>query len=110
MATIAAAEAETEPLWKTTSSEDLQAAIVRLPEGLRTPLLLAIFERVSHRAIAERMSISTLAVTMRLFRAKRTLKRILEEQRAQRAVQGGAAAPDQGQPAARSARGARGDQ
>jgi RNA polymerase sigma-70 factor (ECF subfamily) len=76
---IVVAEAEAEPEWADTGDAELKAAIARLPVGLRTPLLLAYFERLPHKRIAERMSITTLAVTMRLFKAKRKLKSLITE-------------------------------
>ena len=57
--------------------EQLQQAIERLPEAERTPLLLFHFKRLSHKEIATAMGLSSLAVTMRLFRARRKLRAML---------------------------------
>ena len=57
--------------------EELRRAIERLPESERTPLLLFHFRRLSHKEIASVMGISALAVTMRLFKARRKLRTML---------------------------------
>jgi len=58
-------------------SERLRAAINRLPLGLRQALTLAL-EDLTHREIAEILGINENAVAVRLHRARKELKRLLE--------------------------------
>jgi RNA polymerase sigma-70 factor, ECF subfamily len=74
---VVPAEPEPLPASERTSLADLQEAISRLPASLRTPLLLAFFEGMPHREIAQRMSITTGAVALRIHKAKRRLERQL---------------------------------
>lgn len=74
---VAPAEPEPLPASERTSLADLQEAISGLPASLRTPLLLAYFEGLPHREIAQRMSITTGAVALRIHKAKRRLERQL---------------------------------
>ena len=53
--------------------EQLDAAIVSLPVTLREPLILCVFENLSHRETAQLLGISEKAVETRLYRAKREL-------------------------------------
>lgn len=78
---VSAPEPEDLPPWADYTDDHLQDAIARLPESYRTPLLLAYFEGLSHKAIAARLGCTSLAVTMRLFKAKRRLKGLLEQTR-----------------------------
>lgn len=52
----------------------LEHAISRLPEGLRTPLILASIEGLALAEIGEIMGISAKAVEVRIYRARRSLK------------------------------------
>lgn len=49
----------------------LESAIARLPEGLRTPLLLSAVEGMAHSEIAEVMGLSVKGVEMRIYRARK---------------------------------------
>lgn len=51
----------------------LDAAIVSLPVTLREPLILCVFENLSHRETAQLLGVSEKAVETRLYRAKREL-------------------------------------
>jgi RNA polymerase sigma-70 factor (ECF subfamily) len=53
--------------------QQLDAAIVSLPVSLREPLLLSVFENLSHRETAQLLGVSEKAVETRLYRAKREL-------------------------------------
>jgi RNA polymerase sigma-70 factor (ECF subfamily) len=53
--------------------QQLDAAIVSLPVTLREPLILCVFENLSHRETAQLLGISEKAVETRLYRAKREL-------------------------------------
>ena len=53
-------------------------AIARLPDNQRTVLILAKFEGLSYRQIADTLNISEGAVESRLFRAMRNLSRAQE--------------------------------
>jgi RNA polymerase sigma factor CnrH len=53
--------------------QQLDAAIVSLPVTLREPLILCVFENLSHREAAQLLGISEKAVETRLYRAKREL-------------------------------------
>jgi len=79
-------EAEVASPSSAATPEELRQAITLLPESLRTPLLLFHFERMSHRQISEAMKISTLAVAMRLFKARRKLRVVLLQVLAQRGL------------------------
>ena len=48
--------------------------IKSLPEGLRTPLLLAAMEGLSHEEIGTVMGLSAKAVEVRIYRARKALK------------------------------------
>jgi RNA polymerase sigma-70 factor (ECF subfamily) len=49
-------------------------AVSRLPEDLRTPLLLSEYEGLSHAEIGEVLKCSAKAVEMRLYRARQQLR------------------------------------
>jgi RNA polymerase sigma factor CnrH len=51
----------------------LDAAIVSLPVALREPLILCVFENLSHREAALLLGVSEKAIETRLYRAKREL-------------------------------------
>ena len=65
------AAADPEPL----DGQQLQAAIDRLPDEQRLPLLMFYFEKLSYRQIAEALDIPTGTVMSRLARAKDRLRR-----------------------------------
>jgi RNA polymerase sigma factor (sigma-70 family) len=52
----------------------VRAAIARLPEELRTPLLLAEYEERSHQEIAAILNCTPKAVEMRIYRARQQLR------------------------------------
>jgi RNA polymerase sigma-70 factor (ECF subfamily) len=56
----------------------LEKAIAELPEGCRAVLLLCRIEQLSHKAIAERLSIAVSTVEKQHARALRLLRRALE--------------------------------
>jgi RNA polymerase sigma-70 factor, ECF subfamily len=62
-------------------AEVLQAAILALPLEFREVLLLADVENMSYREIAEAVSIPVGTVTSRLTRARRKVRRAIEERR-----------------------------
>lgn len=59
--------------------EELQAALLALPEEYRTPLILFYFEEFSYKEIAEQMGTPIGTVMSRLARAKSYLRRRLAE-------------------------------
>ena len=76
------------PEHKPTPSETLQAAeragavrhaVANLPEELRTPLVLAEYEELSHAEIAAILDCSPKAVEMRIYRARQQLRSELEK-------------------------------
>jgi RNA polymerase sigma-70 factor (ECF subfamily) len=52
----------------------VRAAVARLPEDLRTPLILAEYEDRSYQEIATLLQCSAKAVEMRLYRARQRLR------------------------------------
>ena len=54
--------------------ERLQQALIELPEGFRTPVILFYFEDMSYRDIAEQMDLPIGTVMSRLARAKTHLR------------------------------------
>lgn len=54
--------------------EQVQTALMELPEGFRTPVILFYFEEMSYRDIAEQMDLPIGTVMSRLARAKAHLK------------------------------------
>lgn len=58
---------------------DLQAAIQKLPENLRSPLLFYYFDGQSTKNIAAALETGQAAVHTRLSRARRELRRLLTE-------------------------------
>jgi RNA polymerase sigma-70 factor (ECF subfamily) len=55
-------------------TEAVRKAVGRLPEELRTPLILSEYEELSHAEIAEILECSTKAVETRLYRARMQLR------------------------------------
>jgi RNA polymerase sigma factor (sigma-70 family) len=55
----------------------LDNAIAALPSNLKEPLLLSLTENMSHRDVAEALGITTKAVEVRIYRAKRALSEAL---------------------------------
>jgi RNA polymerase sigma-70 factor (ECF subfamily) len=64
-------------LQATESANAVRQAIARLPEKLRTPLLLSEYEELSCAEIAGILDCSAKAVETRLYRARKELKSIL---------------------------------
>ena len=58
----------------------LHAAIRALPESLRTPLLLKYMEGLTEKEVAEALRLPLSAVKNRLFRARRKLQAMLNEE------------------------------
>ncbi len=56
----------------------LKAAIDKLPEKLKEPLVLRDIEELSYKEIAEKMGLEIGAVKSRIFRARATLRALLE--------------------------------
>tara|TARA_R110002072_G_scaffold79633_3_gene183532 strand:+ start:969 stop:1556 length:588 start_codon:yes stop_codon:yes gene_type:complete len=54
--------------------EQIDGAIRRLPEGLKTPLLLAAIEGLSHAEIGNVMGLTSKAVEVRIYRARSRLR------------------------------------
>ena len=60
--------------------EDLHDALQRLPEDLRTPLLLFYFNGRSTKQLAIELDLTQGGACTRLYRARRELRRLLEEE------------------------------
>jgi RNA polymerase sigma-70 factor (ECF subfamily) len=60
-------------------SEMVRDAIAALPEELRVPLVLAEYEQKSHEQIGAVLGCSAKAVEMRIYRARKELRKTLEE-------------------------------
>ena len=58
----------------------LHEAIRALPESLRTPLLLKYMEGLTEREVATALRLSLPAVKNRLFRARKALQKLLNEE------------------------------
>jgi RNA polymerase sigma-70 factor (ECF subfamily) len=71
MGTVSCRESEASGL-------DIQAALARLPEKYRIPLLLYYFDGLSSAKVAEALGISPTGAGARLCRARRALREILE--------------------------------
>jgi RNA polymerase sigma factor (sigma-70 family) len=56
----------------------LDSAIASLPARLREPLILTVFEELSHREVAQMLGISDKAVETRVYRAKQRLSKLIE--------------------------------
>jgi RNA polymerase sigma-70 factor (ECF subfamily) len=59
-------------------AESVRRAIAALPEDLRTPLILSVYEDKSHAEIGEILDCSAKSVEMRLYRARQALRAVLE--------------------------------
>jgi len=60
-------------------AEAVRLAVAALPEELRAPLILSVYEEQSHVEIAEILDCSAKAVEMRLYRARQQLRERLEK-------------------------------
>jgi RNA polymerase sigma-70 factor (ECF subfamily) len=58
----------------------LDAAVAALPAQLKEPLLLTLFEGLSHREAADILGLSAKAVEMRVYRAKQALTQSVRSQ------------------------------
>jgi len=58
--------------------EIVRKGVARLPEKLRTPLILKDFEGLSYQEIAETVGVEVGTIKSRIFRARESLKKILE--------------------------------
>lgn len=56
----------------------LDRAIARLPDGLKAPLVLTVFEGRSHAEAGSILGLNAKAVEVRVYRAKKRLGRMLE--------------------------------
>lgn len=56
----------------------LRVAITRLPENLRAPLVLCTLEQRSHQEAAEILQTTPKSIELRIYRAKRKLRSLLE--------------------------------
>lgn len=65
-------------LWRRQQLTALDLAIARLPEALKGPLVLTIFDGRSHAEAAAILGVSTKTVETRVYRAKRRLVQALE--------------------------------
>jgi RNA polymerase sigma factor (sigma-70 family) len=72
---------ETAPGVDDTKSDDdlqrLESAIANLPRALKEPLILTALEGLSHKEVADLLGITTKAVEVRVYRAKRRLSELL---------------------------------
>lgn len=57
----------------------LDEAIARLPTALKEPLLLVVHGGLSHQDAGKALGISAKSVETRIYRAKQTLRRVLDE-------------------------------
>lgn len=57
----------------------LDAAIAALPDALKAPLLLTVFDEMSHAEAAALLAISAKAVETRVYRAKQRLRDALQD-------------------------------
>ena len=61
-------------------AETVRLAVASLPDELRTPLILSVYEEKSHAEIAEVLACSAKAVETRLYRARHHLRQRLEKE------------------------------
>ncbi|MBO4571906.1 MAG: sigma-70 family RNA polymerase sigma factor [Bacteroidales bacterium] len=59
--------------------EVLQGFILNLPEGYRAVFNMAVFEKMSHKEIAQALNISKMTSASQLLRAKRALAKSIKE-------------------------------
>ncbi len=60
----------------------LDASLASLPKSLKEPLILTLFEGLSHKETAELLRVSPKAIETRIYRARRALAQQLRRQRA----------------------------
>jgi len=60
-------------------SQTVRRAVAALPEDLRTPLILTVYEERSQAEVADILGCSAKAVEMRIYRARHELRRRLQE-------------------------------
>ncbi len=68
-----------ESVQKAESADAVRKAIAALPEELRQPLVLAVYEELPQAEIAEVLKCSVKAVEMRIYRARQQLRESLAE-------------------------------
>ena len=61
------------------SEQQLQSAIAQLPEGYRNVINLVVFEKCSHKEIAQKLNIAESTSRSQFARSKKLLKKILKE-------------------------------
>lgn len=59
--------------------ETLQGFIMKLPDGYRSVFNMAVFEKMSHKEIAQALNISKITSATQLLRAKRALAKNIKE-------------------------------
>lgn len=74
---IAAPEAEPQPSWASISTEQLRAALEKVPEDFRVVYRMHALENRSYQEIAETLGIPKATVGTRLIRARRKLRELL---------------------------------
>jgi len=57
----------------------IKAAVLSLPEDLRAPLVMSVYEGLDHKVIAAALACSSKAVEMRIYRARQALREKLSE-------------------------------
>lgn len=63
-----------EDLDRAERAEAIRRAVAELPEELKTPLILSVYEGLAHSEIAEALGTSAKAVEMRIYRARQRLR------------------------------------
>lgn len=66
-----------ESLQNTERAEAVRKAVGQLPDELRTPLVLAEYEELSHAEIGAILNCSAKAVETRIYRARKQLREVL---------------------------------
>jgi len=56
----------------------LRLAIDRLPEKLKAPLVLCVLEQRSHKEAADLLSTTTKTIELRIYRARKKLRKVME--------------------------------
>lgn len=74
---IAAPEAEPQPSWASISTEQLRAALAKIPEDFQVVYRMHALENRSYQEIAETLGIPKATVGTRLIRARRKLRELL---------------------------------
>lgn len=67
------------PVWSDLGIDDVKAVTRRLPPAFRQPFELRVFDRLSYRAIGDRLNLPMGTIATRIFRAKRALRDMLIE-------------------------------